>query len=226
MLTEEFKLDNPIYYALLETHKEFCINYDGAKFYNPPYCSFGSFINTENMVESINQYSKLINNFYVVGEKPNFGSSISLIKNIVCNQMIIQNKIDYEITTEIIKLEEKHYEELFELINLVQPGFFKSKTVALGDYYGIFNNNKLVAVTGKRISMNSFTEVSAVVTHPNYTGRGFAKQLVSFVTNNIFEENKIPILHVAETNVGAINLYEKLGYTTRRKISFWNLSTK
>ena len=226
MLTEEYKLDNPIYFALAETHKEFCIDYAGAKFYTPQHCAFGGFAVTENTIETINEYSKLINNFYVVGDKPNFGTSISLIKNIVCNQMIIQNEIDYEITTEIIQLEEKHHHELFELINLVQPGFFKHKTTALGDYYGIFNDNKLVAVSGKRISMNSFTEVSAVVTHPNYTGKGFAKQLVSFVTNNIFEENKIPILHVAETNINAINLYEKLGYYTRRKISFWNLSTK
>jgi len=42
--------------------------------------------------------------------------------------------------------------------------------------------------------------------------------------NNIFNENKTPYLHVVESNIGAIGLYEKLGFVTRRKMSFWNIS--
>jgi predicted GNAT family acetyltransferase len=81
----------------------------------------------------------------------------------------------------------------------------------------------LVAVTGERMKMESYTEVSAVVTHPEYTGRGFAKQLVAHTVNQIFNENKTPFLHVAESNVFAINLYKKLKFKRRRKISFWNI---
>ena len=73
------------------------------------------------------------------------------------------------------------------------------------------------------MKMTDYTEVSAVVTHPLYTGRGYAKQLVAHTVNNIFLENKTPYLHVAEKNNGAIKLYEALGFKTRRKISFWNL---
>ena len=73
------------------------------------------------------------------------------------------------------------------------------------------------------MKMNGFTEVSAVVTHPSYSGKGFARQLVTHTVNNIFDENKLPFLHVAETNFGAIELYEKLGFKTRRRMSFWNL---
>jgi predicted GNAT family acetyltransferase len=80
-----------------------------------------------------------------------------------------------------------------------------------------------VAVAGERMKMNDFTEVSAVVTHPSYAGKGFAKQLIAHAANKIFDENKIPYLHVAETNFGAIRLYDNLGFKTRRKISFWHL---
>lgn len=73
--------------------------------------------------------------------------------------------------------------------------------------------------------MNQYTEVSAVVTHPEHTGKGYAKQLTAYTSNKIFSENKIPYLHVADTNIGAIKLYEKLGYEVRRKISFWNFVT-
>ena len=70
--------------------------------------------------------------------------------------------------------------------------------------------------------MDAYTEVSAVVTHPAHTGKGYAKKLVAYTANKIFAENKIPYLHVAETNTGAVALYEKIGFVTRRKISFWN----
>ena len=74
------------------------------------------------------------------------------------------------------------------------------------------------------MQMNDFIEVSAVVTHPNHTGKGYAKQLVVYTVNEILKQNKTPYLHVIEDNRRAIQLYEKLGFTIRRKISFWNIT--
>lgn len=90
----------------------------------------------------------------------------------------------------------------------------------MGAYFGIFNNGKLVAVTGERMKMQDATEISAVVTHPDYSGRGYAKQLVAFVAHKIQMEHKLPFLHVAETNIPAIGLYEKLGFEHRIKMNF------
>ena len=105
----------------------------------------------------------------------------------------------------------------------MQPGYFKNKTSQLGDYYGIFQNGDLVAVAGERMKMNDFVEVSAIVTHPEHTGKGYAKQLITYVVNKISDQYKTPYLHVSENNTGAIGLYRKLGFKVRRKISFWNL---
>ena len=76
------------------------------------------------------------------------------------------------------------------------------------------------------MKMNEFTEISAIVTHPEHRGNAYAKQLIKHTTDQVFQENKMPYLHVVESNIHAIQLYEKLGFTTRRKISFWNLSLK
>ena len=221
-MMESNKLDNPVWYSLNETHESKSIDYDGVKFYIPDYCPFGGFTNIDKTANCLDEYSNFATNFYVVGNQPKFNKSLILHKELVCNQMVLENVIKIDMNEEIVELHIKHKDELFELVNLVQPGYFKSKTSELGLYYGIYKDNQLVAVTGERMKMNSFTEVSAVVTHPKYTGKGLAKNLVAHITFQIFSQNRIPYLHVAETNIGAISLYKKLGFVTRRKISFWN----
>jgi len=219
------KLDNPVWYSLSETHRDVSINYQNIKFYDPAYCSFGGFIDNNNVAPQIDAYSELIDHFFVVGEKPLFSQKIFLQKELVCLQMILEKRVDTHIKEQVIKLDDDAADALSNLVNMVQPGYFKKKTNLLGNYFGILKDEKLVAVAGERMKMDDFTEISAVVTNPSYTGKGFAKQLVAHTANKIFDENKIPYLHVAETNFDAIRLYEKLGFKRRRKISFWNLGT-
>lgn len=219
----ENKLDNPVWNSLSETHAAFAIDYNGTKFYNPEYCPFGGFISPESILDASDQYSVLAENFFIVGEEPQISNSSKIAKELVCLQMIIYNKIALPITDNIVKLTEEHNDELVQLVNLVQPGYFKNKTTLLGNYYGIFKENQLVAIAGERMKMNHFTEVSAIITHPDHTGKGYAKQLIAHCVNSIFSENKTPYLHVVESNIGAIALYEKLGFVTRRKMSFWNI---
>ncbi len=220
------KLDNPTWYSLTETHKDFVLDYDGIKFYQPYYCPFGGFIKLDTIKRGIAKYSLLTDNFYLVGDRPISNDNVQLKKELVCNQMVLAKSIDIEITETITELKTtKQKIDLFELVNLIQPGYFKNKTADLGNYYGIYKDNKLIAVAGERMKMNEYTELSAVVTHPEHTGKGYAKQLLAYTSDKIFTEGKIPYLHVADTNTGAIRLYEKLGFWTRRQISFWNLIT-
>ena len=219
------KLDNPTWYSLTEDHKVFAIDYDGLKFYHPDYCPFGGFINPETTNIGIDSYSILTKNFYLVGNKAKFNKKVRLNKELICNQMLLDIRIDIEISEPIIELQTPNQTmDLINLVNLVQPGYFSRKTSELGSYYGIYKNNELIAVTGERMKMNRYTEVSAVITHPEQTGKGYAKQLLAYTSDKIFNQDKIPYLHVAETNIAAIRLYEKLGFWTRRKISFWNFT--
>lgn len=220
------KLDNPVWHSLDETHAQFVMNFGSLKCYQPDVCPFGGYQDDDNISKYISGYAKQIDNFFIVGKQPSIPENVILKKELVCLQMIISDKIRFEISEDIVRLNGDYDNELFNLVNLVQPGYFRSKTIMLGDYFGIFKDGKLVAVAGERMKTNDFTEVSAIVTHPEYTGRGYAKQLTAFTVNQIFDKNKIPYLHVAETNLSAIALYEKLGFNTRRKISFWNYSVE
>lgn len=218
------KLDNPVWYALTEHHQDYMIDYGNIKFYHPDYAPFGAFTDSGNTSNAITEYSKLIETFLIVGEEPMLPNTLTLKEKLVGLQMILHKQIDLPIKETIIKLNGEHLSELLDLVELLYPEYFKKKTVLLGNYYGIFKNNKLVAVTGERMQMQNFIEVSAVITHPDHTGKGYAKQLITHTVNSIFNQNKIPFLHVAETNVGPIKLYEKLGFTTQRKMNFWSIS--
>jgi predicted GNAT family acetyltransferase len=138
--------------------------------------------------------------------------------------MVIEHPIDLQIAETIVPLNGRYEDELFAFMQRFYPSFFKHKTILLGEYFGIFKENELVAVTGERMQMEGYTEVSAVVTHTDHFGKGYAKQLVTHTTNNIFRKNKIPFLHTNADSVKNIGLYEKLGFKVRREISLWRFA--
>ena len=90
----------------------------------------------------------------------------------------------------------------------------------MGTYFGIYSDGNLINASGEPIQMNSYCEVSAVVKHPDFIKRGYAKQLLKRTTDKIFEDNKTPILQVEQRNINAIKLYEQLGIITRLRVLF------
>ncbi|CAM1367541.1 FR47-like protein [Tenacibaculum sediminilitoris] len=224
----ENKLKNPVWYSLCETHHKFLLNYDEVKFYDPSICPFGAFTNTSKTVEALNEYSKLTDKFFLVSENkiPTYDKDkIRLDKKIDGCQMVLENLTDFDITEEVIPLTENHIDQIYNLVWLVMPGYYRKRTFDMGKYFGIFKDNKLVAVTGQRMQTDDFIEVSAVVTHPEYTRKGFAKQLSQHVTKEILNDGKHPILHTNKGN-HAIQLYEKLGYRYTRDMNWWYFHKK
>jgi GNAT superfamily N-acetyltransferase len=221
---EEDKLDSPVWHSLEETHQPFSLSYEGAKFYDPSYCSFGSFASAEKSEFVTREYSAVCSDFYVVGDQPRCSGQLRINKNNVCNQMIIKHSPTNKVTERIVELSHADQkQELIDLVNLVQPGFIKEKTPSLGTYFGVYKNKSLVAAAGERMKMNHFTEISAVVTHPQCVRNGYAKQLLKHLVDSILIQNKTPYLHVSETNLNAVKLYHSLGFTIRRNISFWHI---
>lgn len=224
MNAKHTELDNPVWYSLQETHQAFCTEHAGMKFYLPELAPFGAFADVKTTLDGTASYAHLSNDFYVVGERPEIGDTLIVKKELICDQMILENPSQVVCSKEIVLLDKNMRRDLAVLVNKVQPGYFKEETAKLGNYYGICINGKLVAAAGERMQMNAYKEISAVVTDPDYTGKGYAGQLVAFVANAIIAENKLPFLHVAASNSRAIQLYEKLGFVKRRSMSFWNLS--
>ena len=217
------KLDNPAWFSLKETHAKFAVGNDSVKCYDPAYGPFGGIGSQENTGKFLMQYAHLTDSFFIIGKCPLLELPLQVTGKLEGLQMIIYNPIQLKATEQITVLGNEHLQMVDELINLVQPGYFRKQTFYLGNYYGIFKEDQLVAVAGERMKMNGFTEVSAVVTHPEYTGKGYAKHLVAHTVNEIFKQGKIPILHVLQTNISAISLYQKLGFMIRNTMDFWKI---
>lgn len=105
-----------------------------------------------------------------------------------------------------------------ELTAIAFPGYFRARTGTMGRYVGIHEGGRLVSLSGERMDFGDVREVSAVCTHPEFTGRGLAKVLVRHVMHGMLEEGVTPMLHVGSRNARAIGLYEALGFVRVREL--------
>lgn len=119
-----------------------------------------------------------------------------------------------------VRLTEVHVPAMLALTEITKPGPFLSQTIAFGNYIGVFEQNKLVAMAGERLHLNGFTEISAVCTDPEFTGKGYAAFLVSKLVEQIIQSGNIPFLHVRQDNLRAIEMYKRLGFLQRSEMYF------
>lgn len=119
---------------------------------------------------------------------------------------------------EVVRLGDADAAEMLELATLTKPGPFFSRTHRLGEFIGVRENGRLAAMAGERLRLPGYTEVSAVCTHPEFLGRGYAAGLMSLVTRAILERGETAFLHVYDHNTRAIALYERLGWVRRRAV--------
>lgn len=107
---------------------------------------------------------------------------------------------------------------MVELATLTEPGPFRLRTMELGTFFGILEGERLLAMAGKRMHVPGYVEVSAVCTHPEARGRGYARLLMSCVMEEIAAAGRRPFLHALASNTGAIRVYEDLGFRVRRTL--------
>jgi len=105
--------------------------------------------------------------------------------------------------------------EMSALTELTKPGPFGPRTHEFGGYIGIRRDGKLAAMAGFRMRVPGFTEISAVCTHPDHVGNGYARTLMNVQIAQILTTMETPFLHVRADNVRAIQLYERMGFRTR-----------
>jgi hypothetical protein len=116
-------------------------------------------------------------------------------------------------------LSEADAPEMLALATLTKPGPFAARTHQLGDFVGVRENGRLIAMAGERLRPDGYTEVSGVCTHPDHRGRGYAAGLMRHVAGRIHARGEVAFLHAYATNTRAIGLYETLGFRVRTELT-------
>ena len=129
-----------------------------------------------------------------------------------------QENLNEDIDHRLISLTDRDIPAMLGLTALTNPEPFFSRTLDFGNYKGIFDEECLVAMAGQRLQLIGFTEISAVCTHPDYAGKGYAAALICDQIRMIQSASCTPFLHVYPENLNACRLYVKLGFKVRREM--------
>lgn len=218
-------LDNPIWNALITGNKNLALGNDHVKYIQRDVGLFAGFdITTKRALAELAHKIPVGDKVILFMTKPiqvTAQWSVEAARPLL--QMVYSKPKTFNTdSSSIVPLHKQHIPAMLELTGITNPGPFLNRTIELGNYEGIFNGEQLIAMIGQRMQAGQYAEISAVCTHPDHTGKGYAATLIIDQINKITAAGKIPFLHVYPENP-ACNLYRKLGFTVRRKLMVYFL---
>jgi GNAT superfamily N-acetyltransferase len=215
-------LDNPIWSALTTDHAHFALGGDAARRYpddigplsgmpmqsEAGYRALHPLVGPDDMVALFFR------------EEPRPPAGWTMVRGGVLHQMVALRPARVPAVApagvQLRQLTPEDAPAMVELATLTEPGPFRMRTIELGTFFGIVQSGRLLAMAGQRLHVPGFVEVSAVCTHPDARGRGYARLLMACVMDEIVRAGKTPFLHSFADNYGAIRVYEGLGFTLRQ----------
>jgi ribosomal protein S18 acetylase RimI-like enzyme len=217
------RLDNPVWHALTGRHRQFAIGTERTLRYRPDIGPFAALAD----VDDPQAWSDLAALVPPGGRLalPQHGATTPpagwvVLDRLEGSQMVAPRQTGAPDDEDLVELTAADADELMALTELTKPGPFGRGTVELGGFLGIRIDGRLAAMAGRRFSLTGWTEISAVCTHPDFRSRGLSRRLVGAVAAGVQRDGDDAFLHVVRSNVGAIRLYESMGFTHRADVVF------
>jgi ribosomal protein S18 acetylase RimI-like enzyme len=217
-------LDNPVYHALISRDAPFGSGNENVRFFDEEVSPFAGIRNGyekgfEDLYQLLPPARKIL---YATTQSVKEPAGWQFLAEIKGLQFVFDGKeIAGYNSLSLVPLTKEYAEEMVQLAALTRPGPFNMRTIEFGYYHGIFDSGKLVAMTGQRLHVENYSEVSAVCTHPEHLGKGYAAALLQHQVNFICSQGEIPFLHVRADNDRAIALYDRLGFKLRGPMNFY-----
>ncbi len=210
-------LDNVIWNALVGPHARYATGANGARRYARGYSPIVGFANVQQPdFDALVPYCNPGEHFYCSGWAGSAPAGWQIEADSTMCLMVLTAPDRARLpkaTCAASRLGPQHAVQAMDLATLTRPGPFGPRTIELGDYFGIFEDGRLVAMAGERMQAGAFREISGVCTHPDYQGRGLARQLMLQLIKLERARGETPFLHVMSSNSGARQLYERLGFS-------------
>jgi ribosomal protein S18 acetylase RimI-like enzyme len=205
-------LDNPMYNALLTEHAPVAIGGGRARRFPAQIAPFGGLeLGGEADLLSLFQVGERA---VFVGSFPLDQAGWQLVKEFEVIQMTLEDSRSVSELSDIQLLIESDVPAMLKLTSLVYPSYFRPETVKLGEYCGIYAGEELIAMSGIRMKLPGYEEVSAICTHLDHRGRGLGSMVTKFMTQRIIQRGNTPFLHTESDNP-AQAMYQKLGFKPR-----------
>jgi len=219
-------LENPVYNALSSVDAHFNLGNDRVKYFDEAVSPFAGF--DEEYKAGFDELHDLLADgrkiLYAIPRPIDIPKGWKLSASIEGTQFVLDKYLPQkEYAIEPVPLGKENAEEMVKLATLTKPGPFNTRTIEFGSYFGIFENGQLAAMTGQRLHLPGLSEISAVCTHPDHLGKGYAGILLHQQIGIILNTGNTPFLHVRSDNRRAIELYERIGFKASGPMQFYFL---
>jgi GNAT superfamily N-acetyltransferase len=212
-------LDNVFWHALTGAQSSFAIGSGGARRYAPGFSPILAFANPEQPeFDALLPFCLPGESFYTDGWSGSAPAGWHIELESSMFKMLLAGELPPADTApEALRLGPADVEQALELAALTRPGPFGPRTIELGDYFGVFDGERLLAMAGERAFAGNLREVSGICTHPEAQGRGLARRLTARLVRRQLLRGETPFLHVMRSNEGARALYRRMGFVEVRE---------
>lgn len=219
----EHVLDNPIWHALSTRQAVLNKGTERVKFFDEsvsPFVTMDAW--NEADLKEMQEILPLDRSFYVlIPRQVKIPEAFEQVYTTPIYQMVCEAFHPQMLPEQsVLEMGAGDVQEMIELTALTRPGPFSNNTMSFGRYIGIREGTRLAAIAGERMKVPGYTEVSAVCTHPDFLGKGYASHLMSILCAEIITRSETPFLHVRADNPRAIRAYERLGFSISRDVFF------
>jgi ribosomal protein S18 acetylase RimI-like enzyme len=221
------ELDNPVWHALVGRQSGLGVATELAARFDPSICPFAGFegdlgpSHWADMASLLKPGEATVLVNLSITTVPSEWTVLRVIEAIqMLGDHLVPDRTETRPSEQLLQLGTADVADMLALVAEAQPGPFRTGTISFGGYLGIRRKGALIAMAGQRLGLTGYTEISAVATRSDHRRQGMGERLVRAVATGIVERGEIPFLHVSTESEKAIRLYEDMGFTRRRSVSF------